>query len=344
MLRVARLVLDRAGTLPLRIGVNRGRGVRRRLRPRVPAYLLGQGRRHQPRGAGDGQGRAGAGAGHASRWWPGRRPSSGPPSCRRSWSRARPSRSGRSPSAPWSVPATRSGPACRSSGRDAELAVLREALAERACPATAGSSRSSAKPGIGKSRLVAELLRGVGDVPVVGVRCEEYESSTPYFPFRALLRDVLGVPAGAEAAVVAQRLVDRVSLNAPAPGPVAAAARRSRWTSGCRRPRRRRSSTSSSGRTRLEEVVTELLGWVLPTSTVLVVEDAHLMDDASADLLHRWPPSWATGPGWSWSPGGSSRSASWPDPERPACRCGLPPLDRRGSLELVRDEAWRTTR
>ena len=26
---------------------------------------------------------------------------------------------------------------------------------------------------------------------------------------------------------------------------------------------------------------------MLPTSTVLVVEDVHLMDDASADLLHR---------------------------------------------------------
>ena len=32
----------------------------------------------------------GAGAGHRARSWPGRRPSSGPPSCRRSWSRARP--------------------------------------------------------------------------------------------------------------------------------------------------------------------------------------------------------------------------------------------------------------
>ena len=38
---------------------------------------------------------------------------------------------------------------------------------------------------------------------------------------------------------------------------------------------------------RLEDVVDELLAAVLPTPTVLVVEDAHLMDDASADLVDR---------------------------------------------------------
>ena len=35
---------------------------------------------------------------------------------------------------------------------------------------------------------------------------------------------------------------------------------------------------------RLEEVVCDFLTWVLPTSSVLVFEDVHLMDDASADL------------------------------------------------------------
>ena len=49
-----RLVVDRPGALPLRIGVNRGGGVRRRLRAGVPADLLGQGRRHEPRRPGDG--------------------------------------------------------------------------------------------------------------------------------------------------------------------------------------------------------------------------------------------------------------------------------------------------
>ena len=52
---------------------------------------------------------------------------------------------------------------------------------------------------------------------------------------------------------------------------------------------------------RLEEVVGDFLAWVLPTSTVLVFEDAHLMDDASADL--HAPVDHPAGPaarGWCW--------------------------------------------
>ena len=43
LLLASRLVLDRPGALPLRIGVNSGGGVRRRLRAGVPADVLDQG-------------------------------------------------------------------------------------------------------------------------------------------------------------------------------------------------------------------------------------------------------------------------------------------------------------
>ena len=39
---------------------------------------------------------------------------------------------------------------------------------------------------------------------------------------------------------------------------------------------------------RIEEVVGELLALALPTPTLLVLDDVHLMDDASADLLTPW--------------------------------------------------------
>jgi class 3 adenylate cyclase/tetratricopeptide (TPR) repeat protein len=142
------------------------------------------------------------------------------------------------------------------------------------------------EPGIGKSRLVEELLAGVDDVPVVSAPCEEYESSTAYFPFRRLLRDVLGVPVGADPVEVTRRLVDRVSVNAPHLVP---------WLPllgvplDLRIPPTRETEELNDQfrKARLEDLVSEFLAWVLPTSTVLVVEDAHFMDEASADLLAR---------------------------------------------------------
>jgi tetratricopeptide (TPR) repeat protein len=142
------------------------------------------------------------------------------------------------------------------------------------------------EPGIGKSRLVEEMLAGVHDVPVLYAPCEEYESSTAYFPFRRLLREILGVDHAAKPNDVAGRLIDRVSHNAPhlldwlpllgVPLDVDLA------------PTRATSELDEQFRKgRLEEVVSDFLSWVLPTSTVLVVEDAHLMDDASADLMRR---------------------------------------------------------
>ncbi len=170
-------------------------------------------------------------------------------------------------------------------GRDQEMAVLTRALTGLRAR-HGGLIEVSGEPGIGKSRLVEEALGDVHDLPVIAVRCEEYESSTPYFPFRKLLRDVLGVPGDADAAAVAQRLMDRVSLNAP---------HLVTWLPLLALPMdvwlpETPETAELDGqfrKARLEAVVADLLASVLPTSTVIVVEDAHLMDDASADLLHR---------------------------------------------------------
>ena len=42
--------------------------------------------------------------------------------------------------------------------------------------------------GIGKSRIVEEICDRAGGLPVVATACEQYESTTPYFPFNRLLR------------------------------------------------------------------------------------------------------------------------------------------------------------
>jgi class 3 adenylate cyclase/tetratricopeptide (TPR) repeat protein len=170
-------------------------------------------------------------------------------------------------------------------GRADELKALGQALDD----VRAGQGRLVdivGEPGIGKSRLVAEMLSGVEDVPVVRAPCEQYESSTAYFPFRRLLRDILGVPADAAADEVAGLLMDRVAADAPDLVP---------WLPLLGIPmdvelpptRETEELDDQFRKARLEEVVTELLGAMLRAPTVLVIEDAHVMDESSADLLQR---------------------------------------------------------
>jgi class 3 adenylate cyclase len=77
-------------------------------------------------------------------------------------------------------------------GREEELARIQEAL-------DSARRRSSAlvelvgEPGIGKSRLVEELkVRALG-FQQLSTRCEPYSGSTPYAPFKAVLRSLVGI-------------------------------------------------------------------------------------------------------------------------------------------------------
>ena len=67
------------------------------------------------------------------------------------------------------------------------------------------------EPGIGKSRLAEELRENCADMRQISLRCEQYETSTPYYAFRPFLRSLLDVElnGGAEhnRAVLAERLV-----------------------------------------------------------------------------------------------------------------------------------------
>ena len=170
-------------------------------------------------------------------------------------------------------------------GRSDEMAVVGQALAD----VRAGDGcllDIVGEPGIGKSRLVAEMLTGVEDMPVVKAPCEQYESSTAYFPFRRLLRDVLGVPANAAAQEVATRLLDRVAVDAPGLLP---------WLPLLGIPmdvemastRETEELDDLFRKARLEDVVTELLDSLLREPTVFVIEDAHTIDESSAELLQR---------------------------------------------------------
>ena len=171
----------------------------------------------------------------------------------------------------------------RLAGRDAEVAALREAL---------GSLRRGrgrvvelvGEPGIGKSRLLAELLAMADQERLVLVRCDEYATAIPYAVTDMLLRDLLGVPAEAEPQAMVAALARTVAEQAP---------QLEKWLPllatavGAELP-----ATPEVGqledafrRPRLEQALTELVGAILQEPAVLAVEDVHLADEASVSVL-----------------------------------------------------------
>jgi class 3 adenylate cyclase/tetratricopeptide (TPR) repeat protein len=183
-------------------------------------------------------------------------------------------------------------------GREHELSVLRGAL--EGARAGAGSQiEVVGEPGIGKSRLVDQLLADAAadgvSLTLATATCGEYESTTAYYPFRQLLREVLGLGRDDDPGTVTRRLVDVVEATAP---------HLTVWLPllgiplGLDLPGTRESSEVDEQfrKGRLEEVVAELLAALLATPAVLVVEDTHLMDDASADLVQRLVRDVATRP------------------------------------------------
>jgi tetratricopeptide (TPR) repeat protein/class 3 adenylate cyclase len=140
------------------------------------------------------------------------------------------------------------------------------------------------EPGIGKSRLADELRDDCADMRQITLRCEQYESSTPYYPFRPFLRTLLDVELNGGAShnrtVIAERLATLDEELVP-------------WAPLLSAPLDAEVETTpevddldpSFRRARLHGVVGSLLGRMLDSPTLLVFEDVHWMDDASSDLL-----------------------------------------------------------
>ena len=168
-------------------------------------------------------------------------------------------------------------------GREQEMSVLSDAL-EASRRGTGRVVELVGEPGHGKSRLVAEILRRADNVRVLAVRCRMYEQGEPYFPFRVILRDLLGLRGDVPSDVAAEKLAGRVLLEAPDLLP---------WHPligvvmdlDIEPTAETQALAPEFRRTKLHEVVTRFLERTLRTPTALVFEDAHWMDDASTDLL-----------------------------------------------------------
>ena len=170
-------------------------------------------------------------------------------------------------------------------GRGRELEAFRASL-DAAAKSDGRLVEVVGPPGIGKTRLLAELRRLAGDLTTLAAACELYSASTPYHPFRTLLRRPLGIAADADAAAAGEALRALVREVAPELRP---------WEPLLAVPldvdlpetKEVAELGAEFRKQKLEEVTAQLLGRVLTEPTLLLIEDVHWMDDASSDLLTR---------------------------------------------------------
>lgn len=167
-------------------------------------------------------------------------------------------------------------------GRESELAALLEAW-EEVCNRRGRAVEIAAEVGMGKSRLLQEFFSQAGAGYVVSTECRLYQAATPYFPFRALLRDVWDLNDPDED-TNRKRLSGLIEEHAPELRP---------WAALLAAPLDIELEESPEV-AQLEDqfrpartlaTVAALLESTVVEPTVFVIEDNHWMDDASAELL-----------------------------------------------------------
>ncbi|HSV38437.1 MAG TPA: adenylate/guanylate cyclase domain-containing protein, partial [Nocardioidaceae bacterium] len=169
-------------------------------------------------------------------------------------------------------------------GRGAELEKIEAALDQLATGRGAAVDIVG-PPGIGKSRLLDEAVRLAGDRTVHVVQCVEYDGSTPYHLFWVLLHNMLKLKVGAPNAEAVADLRSHVSRVAPELLP---------WLPLLCAPlgydiedtEVTRGLDDKFRRAKIEEVVVEFLRSLMREETVLAFDDVHYVDGASEGILH----------------------------------------------------------
>ncbi|MGH2785131.1 MAG: adenylate/guanylate cyclase domain-containing protein [Actinomycetota bacterium] len=167
-------------------------------------------------------------------------------------------------------------------GRDRELRTLLGALEE----AQGGRGRVIeiiGEPGMGASRLVEEARRGA-DPRVLTATGGPYAAATPYFPFRVLLRELLGIPSRGTAAECGPIL--RSQVEALAPGLLPWLPLIGAVADVDVDPTPETTALDQQFRSaKVAAVTIDLIAAAALGPAMLVFEDAHYFDESSLDLL-----------------------------------------------------------
>jgi tetratricopeptide (TPR) repeat protein len=168
-------------------------------------------------------------------------------------------------------------------GRDAALATLLDAIA--------ATGRGDGRPvevagatGVGKSRLVQEALERHPELPVVRMSGGQYRRENPYQAVRPALRAIAGIDPDATPGEAGAALTAWIAAVDPALVPYAPLVG---IPFDAEVPATRESEETAPGfrRGRAHRITLLLLRATLPERGVIVVEDAHWLDEASRDLI-----------------------------------------------------------
>ncbi|HEY3178203.1 MAG TPA: tetratricopeptide repeat protein [Casimicrobiaceae bacterium] len=168
-------------------------------------------------------------------------------------------------------------------GRNAELGVIRKAFVS----ARAGSGRLIevvGDSGIGKTRLLEALRDAATGLNKQRATCEAYTASTPYAVWRELLRENMNFGRDDPETVIAERLREEVATHAPDLAP---------WLPLIAIPFGLEISATpevemlaeSNRRAKVHETIGRFLAVIMPKPQLIEIENAHHMDEASAELL-----------------------------------------------------------
>jgi class 3 adenylate cyclase/tetratricopeptide (TPR) repeat protein len=178
-------------------------------------------------------------------------------------------------------------------GRSSEMEQWREAV--EAMRRRSGSVMEVVgEPGAGKSRLIEEFRTVAEGVTTFTVTGEYYDASTPYGALRGTIRELLGLEESGEPPTPEQlrqaigRIAPDLAPWAPLVGAVVDVALPDTPETSELDPAFRSQ--------RLGEAMVDLFVYLLPDPTVIFVEDAHWVDDASSDLLRHVAASVDTRP------------------------------------------------
>jgi len=169
-------------------------------------------------------------------------------------------------------------------GRDKEFTALRHALES----VRAGSGAVvvvEGERGIGKTRLVAEFLRGAGSGDVLQLQGEPQSTGVPYGPLRAAMRAVLGVDArdrhvaGAQLLAALGALDDGLVPLGPLLAPVVDAEVPSTPES--------EAVADEFVRQRIADLVVATLDAACGAPLLVIAEDAHWFDDTTSEICAR---------------------------------------------------------
>jgi class 3 adenylate cyclase len=218
-------------------------------------------------------------------------------------------------------------------GRERELTIVSAALG----PVRMGFGNIVeliGEPGLGKSRLVEELQARAPDLRALTASCEQYEASTPYFAFRGVLGSLLGLSANGSAPAELRGRVEALDRELLPWLPLLALL----LDLHVEPTREVDELQPAFRRARLHGVVESLLTKLLDEPTLLVVEDAHWMDEASSELLRHLGSQVSSKP---WlicvtrRPVEGGFSATEGTPPIPAMTIHLQPLSGDEARELV---------